>query len=336
MAISLKTLIFLLCWGAICPLHAQPVLQFPLACTLGEDCWTVNYVDTDPQPRSFKDFRCGSRSYDDHKGTDFAVRDWATMEKGIPVLAAADGKVLRIRDGVKDKILSREELKKVLSENRGCGNGVVIQHREGWQTIYCHMKQGSIVAEKGKEIKAGDKIGEVGQTGYAEFPHLHIGVFYKGQVVDPYTGRGNQQGCNGIPQSSLWVDNTLSLYEPVSIYATGFQDQVPDFRAIGQNANAPSVLSTNISALTFWVGLFGVMKDDRIKLTITSPGGDIFASREIDQEKTRARQFYYVGKKTRSKKLIVGTYIGKAELTRTLSNGEVIKRVAKKELYVKQ
>jgi hypothetical protein len=68
----------------------------------------VNYLDTDPSPERFADFRCGRRTYDGHDGTDFAVRDAMAMEQGVDVLAAADGTVLRLREGVRDG--SREEI----------------------------------------------------------------------------------------------------------------------------------------------------------------------------------------------------------------------------------
>jgi hypothetical protein len=70
----------------------------------------VNYVDTDAAPERFADFRCGRRTYDGHDGTDFAVRDQLAMEQGVKVLAAADGTVLRLRDGIRDGNATREEI----------------------------------------------------------------------------------------------------------------------------------------------------------------------------------------------------------------------------------
>src|SRR5262245_12582374 len=103
----------------------SPRFVFPAACRLGETCWTVNYVDTDLERGRATDFRCGTQSYDGHDGTDFAVRDTKVMEAGIDVLAAADGTVLRVRDGVIDREPSQEQLAKVLADQKGCGNGVV-------------------------------------------------------------------------------------------------------------------------------------------------------------------------------------------------------------------
>ena len=59
-------------------------LIFPLDCDLGKDCWISNL------PRHYLrdkqvDFRCGPNTYDGHKGTDFALKDYKQMEKGVKV-----------------------------------------------------------------------------------------------------------------------------------------------------------------------------------------------------------------------------------------------------------
>ena len=82
------------------PLHAgPPELSLPLDCKIGETCWLVNLVDRQPGPGR-TDFRGGDLSYDTHKGTDFAIANDAEMQKGVADLAAAPGRVLRVRDGM--------------------------------------------------------------------------------------------------------------------------------------------------------------------------------------------------------------------------------------------
>jgi murein DD-endopeptidase len=313
--------------------NADPQLGFPLACTLAKDCWVMNYMDVDPNTDSASDFKCRTRTYDKHKGTDFAVRDWSTMQQGVDVLAAAEGTVLRLRDGIEDKILSSQQLQNVLKANKGCGNGVFIDHGEGWQTNYCHMKKGSITVGIGETISVGQKIGEVGHSGNTEFPHLHIGVSYKNQVIDPFTGLSNNSGCTSKGKP-LWHEDLQISYDPVSIHASGFKDGVPEFAAIKKDASSPTSLSLDAPALTFWISLLGVARDDRIQMQIRDPLGRIFAEREITQPKDRAWQFYFVGKRTRSQKLISGTYIGSISLSRQLANGETLVREISRELIV--
>lgn len=305
--------------------YAQPSLKFPVDCIEGKDCWVVNYFDIDPAPDSAKDFNCGPRSYDNHKGTDIAIRDWQAMEKGVDVLAAVDGYVLRLRDGVEDKVLTRDQLNTIRNENESCGNGVFIDHGDGWQTIYCHLKKNSIIVKQHQSVKAGQKLGQIGHSGYVEFPHLHIGVTFNDTFIDPYIGLSNQDGC-GKTDQSLWADDTLSNYRDVSIYAAGFSDAVPEFDQIKHNAASPESYPIDILVLTFWVSIFGIEKDDQIHMEIRNPEGRIFSERDIIQEKTRARQFLYIGKKNKNSALIKGNYTGVITFSRELPSGQTLKR----------
>lgn len=306
------------------PLAAAPVLQWPAACTAGEDCWVVNYVDTDPREGASRDFTCGGQTYDGHSGTDIAIRDWAALERSVDVLAAAAGRVLRTRDGVEDRDPTEEERRRLLEENRGCGNGVLIEHEGGWQTLYCHMKRGSIAVRPGDSVEAGRKIGQVGQSGNAEFPHLHLDVTRGGEAVDPFTGAAAKEGC-GHKGTPLWAPGTGAGYEPVSFYAAGFADRRPDFDRLRRDAGTPETLPAEAGALTFWVAFFGAAQGDRIRMEISGPDGKVFASEDITQEKNRARQFYFIGRRARGG-LAPGVYRGSAVLVRALPDGTRIER----------
>ena len=56
---------------------------------------------------------------------------------------------------------------------------VRIKHPDGSYTGYAHLRR--TVVDKGQKVKAGKKIGESGQTGYATGPHLHFEVIPKKQ-----------------------------------------------------------------------------------------------------------------------------------------------------------
>ena len=75
------------------------VLVWPVACELGQTCFVQNFVDHDSSDAA-KDFRCGSRTYNNHDGTDIRLIDTQAEKNGASVLAAAAGRVLRTRDGV--------------------------------------------------------------------------------------------------------------------------------------------------------------------------------------------------------------------------------------------
>ena len=95
-----------------------------------------------------------------HEGVDMAA------PKGTPIYAAKSGKVT------------------VASYQKGgAGNYVVINHGDGFTSIYMHMT--NYIVSKGQHVKAGQVIGYVGSTGISTGNHLHFGIAYKGTYVNP-------------------------------------------------------------------------------------------------------------------------------------------------------
>lgn len=94
-----------------------------------------------------------------HRGLDYGARF------GTPVLAAAGGIVWRT------------------GWMGSCGLGVVIVHRKGFTTCYCHLSH--ILAPHRSRVKRGQMIGRVGSTGSSTSPHLHFSVLRNRRFVDP-------------------------------------------------------------------------------------------------------------------------------------------------------
>src|SRR5574344_234419 len=65
------------------------------------------------------------------------------------------------------------------------GNYVIINHGNGYQTLYGHMSKS--LAHMGEDVSQGTRIGLVGSTGYSTGPHLHFTVYKNGRLVDPLT-----------------------------------------------------------------------------------------------------------------------------------------------------
>ena len=165
-------------------------LSLPVDCEIGTVCTIQNYVDVDPGP-SARDYTCGRLVYNGHKGTDFRLPDVSWLDRDIPVLAAAPGQILGVRNNVRDHALGRYDPGGI--KGRECGNGVLIDHGGGWRTQYCHMRQGSVRVRKGDQVRDRQRLGTIGLSGKTEFPHLHLSVRFRGKVRG-YQGAFQQLG----------------------------------------------------------------------------------------------------------------------------------------------
>ena len=290
-------------------------LGLPLVCRLGETCWVANYVDVD-STEAARDFRCRSRSYNAHNGTDFAIRDLGVMEQGVPVVASASGIVLRARDGVEDVGLT-DEASKTRVAGRECGNGMVIDHEGRWQTQYCHLRRGSIRVRAGERVERGSPLGLVGLSGRTEFPHVHLTVRREGQVVDPFTGRLQGAGCGG-EEKPLWRDDAHASYEDVALYNAGFWDGQPDMAAIRSGKVRDQPFPPTATALVLWADILGVQTGDRVRFRISGPDGQVIEDKEKSVNRTQARRFVYAGRRLHADAWAPGTYSGRITLTREL------------------
>lgn len=68
--------------------------------------------------------------------------------------------------------------------DHGYGEVTVIDHGNGYQTLYGHQSQIRVVC--GQSVYQGDLIGNLGSTGRSSGPHLHFEMTYNGAKVSPY------------------------------------------------------------------------------------------------------------------------------------------------------
>jgi murein DD-endopeptidase MepM/ murein hydrolase activator NlpD len=192
------------------------VLEFPLDCVLGQTCYIEDYVDLNPG-NGITDYRCGLKTREGHKGTDIGLLSVQQMMRGVDVLAATAGKVRAIRDGVPDRPIHDQNRSSVAGKE--CGNAVALRHEDGWETRYCHLKNGSIRKRPGDIVQPGDVLGQVGMSGLSNFPHLHLSVSKDGKTVDPFVPE-TATGCSQDVQNGLW--RAAPAYSPAGLFAVGF------------------------------------------------------------------------------------------------------------------
>jgi len=66
----------------------------------------------------------------------------------------------------------------------GYGNMVMIDHGNGYQTLYAHLN--SINTACGSSVYQGTIIGQAGSTGNSTGPHLHFEIRYMGGFINPW------------------------------------------------------------------------------------------------------------------------------------------------------
>lgn len=300
---------------------AAPVFELPVACRPGRDCWAVHFPDLDPGP-GVRDWMCGSRTYDGHDGTDIAIPDLAAMRRGIPVLAAAPGVVKAVRDGMEDVRVDATDRSRIAG--RECGNGVLVDHGDGFEPQYCHLRRGSVRVRPGDRVEAGTPLGLVGLSGNTSFPHVEFLVRHEGRTVDPFRGLAGGPEC-GPGAAPLWSPAAFAAlpYEPVVLTKVGIASDRPDWAVVREGGLAERELSAAIPALVVWVEGYGLEAGDVLRLRIVEPSGVLFHESETVAERPQARFFRYSGRRRPEDGFPAGTWRAQAELLR---DGRVLAR----------
>jgi len=94
--------------------------------------------------------------------------------KGIDIAAPEGQIILSTNDGI--VTLAEDNLYYT-------GGTIIIDHGHGVKSIYAHMSSVDVVTQQ--EVSKGEMIGKVGSTGRSTGPHLHWGVMWFNQYVDP-------------------------------------------------------------------------------------------------------------------------------------------------------
>ncbi len=294
---------------AAMPAAGDFALQSPIACDLTRTCHIQQGVDHDDGPGA-QDFTCGPLTYDGHKGTDFALPSLALLDDGIAVTASAPGTVRGVRNDMVDALQGQPGAPDVA--DRECGNGVVIAHAGGWETQYCHLRQGSVSVTSGQTVAAGDTLGLVGLSGQTEFPHVHLSVRKDGAVVDPFAPDATAT-CGDAPTRTLWADDVT--FAPGGLIAAGFADAVPDYDAVKAGTAAAGAMATDAAALVLWGFGFGLRVGDTLTLTITGPDGLVFDDTQT-VDRTQAQAFRAGGRRTPAGGWAAGDYTGTVVMRR--------------------
>lgn len=196
---------------------------------------------------SFGEFRgSGNRGPHFHMGIDLSTN----MRSGVPILAAADGWLVRIE----------------IDDDDIYGNVVVMEHENGLRTLYAHLSKfspkldsiiNSVVSEFGKKrivvnfptkaffFNSGEPIGYSGQTGEAAQPHCHFEIRSADESIcyDPASFISFSKPKDAaFSVKSLVIDSERYTYTEGRVYQ--FKDAFPKIAM-----NAVATLNKNVIGL---------------------------------------------------------------------------------------
>ena len=248
----------------------------PIGGTPWEDWTIVSYVDVDGAYRSAKDARGGDYVRDFHEGIDFSLANFAAMDSGVKVLAAADGVVFETADGQPDRYSGDIDDPKSRPKTRP--NLVRIDHGDGVRTSYLHLKKGSVLVKPGERVTAGQALGEVGSSGMSSGPHLHFEVRSrddKGYSVN--RARGGAIIATLEDPAKWWRDPLPYAGEVAGVLDHGAAETEPTEREmIDRPADAgPFVPRQGKGTVYIWARLFGFGKHDRLEYQFKDPRGRV-------------------------------------------------------------
>ncbi|MGH8082212.1 MAG: M23 family metallopeptidase, partial [Lysobacter sp.] len=101
--------------------------------------------------------------------------DW--IGYAAPVLAVADGEVVAARDGeIEHAPLAPQSEPSTLSADALYGNYVILRIAPSVYVHYAHLQRGSVAVASGQQVRRGQPLGKLGQSGSTGGPHLHLHV----------------------------------------------------------------------------------------------------------------------------------------------------------------
>ena len=147
------------------------------------------------------DYNSGTRTYDGHLGTDYALWpfSWNKVDAGeVQVIAAAAGTIVN-----KENVDSTDHNPCDGSSSDDKWNYVAITHADGRLTIYGHMRYNPLTSKAiGQTVTQGEYLGTAASSGNSSGPHLHFemrfGTYSNTEWIDPYARPASQSG-------SLWA-----------------------------------------------------------------------------------------------------------------------------------
>jgi len=239
-------------------------LAWPVEGSIQGENYITNFHDIDPTP-GVADFQGGPYAYEKHAAWDISPGHFSDMDEGVDVYAAAPGIVSEINDGEFDRQSDGFNV-----DPRPSANYVKIDHGDGFDTIYWHLRRDSVEVHVGQVVTTGDRLGLMGSSGVSTGTHLHFSLRRHGRPIEPM----------------MDPDTYLAATIPYS-------DDVTILRSSGVWANRPTPhlqegaprtnVFTDASPTPYvWGNFTAIHDDDLIQTVLRRPDGSIFTTAELN------------------------------------------------------
>jgi murein DD-endopeptidase MepM/ murein hydrolase activator NlpD len=146
-----------------------------------------------------------------NNGTGRNLNDYFSY--GQALTSPCNGKIIALMNDAKDQFIGKSE------DNNEYGNYVIIDAGNNEYVVLAHMSPGTIIPSMGDDVKTGDSIGKVGNSGNTTMPHIHMHIQTspvlregKGLLFEFANSKGVISGrvINNSPLpliQGMWVEN---------------------------------------------------------------------------------------------------------------------------------
>jgi murein DD-endopeptidase MepM/ murein hydrolase activator NlpD len=136
---------------------------------------------------------------------------------GAEVLAVADGRIVDARDGIPENDGTTERNARQITLENVLGNYLVLQFGEAQFADYAHLQPGSLRVKAGDQVKAGQVLALLGNSGNSDAPHLHFqvvdgpspmaseGIPYE---IETFTQQGVVPDAEALDKGQAWQPGT--------------------------------------------------------------------------------------------------------------------------------
>ncbi len=262
-------------------------LQWPLRPAAGQvDCgyyFVSAFVDLNAAGGQTRDWNCGTRTYDGHRGNDIVAWPfiWDKMDRNYTeVIAAAPGTIIAKADGNFDRVCNPTGTEPL--------NYIHIRHADGSTALYAHLKRGSLTTKTvGQTVVAGELLATIGSSGVSNGAHLHFEIRSDGNFnnyLDPAYG-----ACNTGIGASWWA--AQKPYTEPEIMKLSVHSYWPYFAACPNTTDTTyevnSFVSTPGAQAIFHAASKHVLTGDTWNFRILNPDNSTFDSWDFTSASNR-------------------------------------------------